>query len=318
MARKTNAVKMTAIAEVMNVGSVDENAVLNDLLDELGGGDDTTLSAAHDEIIEETIAEPVIEAAIEPALEAAGAESAVQAELEQALAELPADDTPVVAAPVVKHQPMRDADFDEVALQAAIAEATAKAYAEQGAGVTGGEADKPSEVSQEASEKKSKGRPKAAPSERHVVLSKSQKVASKLGEKASEFLVLELADAELDEAALKAKQDAVLAEIDGLAKKVSEKAVQLFGWLKNGGSLNEVMKRTFEVLAKDGEITSGAKGNLQTNLLAKPYSAGTAASQANQMFMLLPMLKVTMRERGRMIANPESVILMKAKAELGL
>jgi hypothetical protein len=321
MARKTNAVKMATVVEALSAGTVDENAVLNDLLLELDDGGEVTIGAAPDEILEEAIIEPAIEAAIEPVVEAAAAEIAVEAELDAALAELPVevaptDATPVDAAPV-KHRPIPDADFDDVALQAAIAEATAKAYAEQGAHASGSEADKPSEAS-EAGEKKGKGRPKADPSERHVVLSKSQKVASKLGEKASEFLVLELADAELDEAALKAKQDAVLAEIDGLAKKVSEKAVQLFGWLKNGGSLNEVMKRTFEVLAKDGEITSGEKGNLQQNLLAKPYSKGTAASQANQMFMLLPMLRVTKREKGRMIANPDSLILAKAKLELGL
>jgi hypothetical protein len=311
MARKANAVKMATVVEALSAGAVDENAVLNDLLLELGGDGEVTILAP-DEIIEDAVIEPVIEAAVEAAVETA-AVSAVEAELEGATEIVPLN----AAADAARTFP-NDANFDELDLQAAIAEATAKAYAEQGTGEAGSEADKPSEASAEAGEKKGKGRPKAAPSDRHVVLSKSQKVATKLGEKASEFLVLELADAELDEEALKAKQEAVLAEIDTLAKKVSEKAVQLFGWLKNGGSLNEVMKRTFEVLAKDGEITSGEKGNLQQNLLAKPYSKGTAASQANQMFMLLPMLRVTKREKGRMIANPDSLILAKAKSELGL
>jgi hypothetical protein len=147
---------------------------------------------------------------------------------------------------------------------------------------------------------------------------KSEKVSFVLGEKKSEFLVLEMDDALLDAEALQAKQDEVLAEIDKLAIKVGEKAVMLFGWLTKGGSLNEVMRRTFAVLIKDGELTSGDKGNLQTDLLGKPYSLGTARSQSNQMFMLMPALKVTIKEKGRMVLNPNSTIMMKAKAELGL
>jgi hypothetical protein len=304
MAKK---IKMETTALVVSNGAVDENVVLESLLNELEGT--AAPIEAADEIVEHTEIEdaPVIEAEIEAAL--AGDEPAI---------EVASEVVPAAGAAMFPN----DAHFDELELQTAIAEATQKAYAE--AGTSDGaasEADKPTDASVEAvatTESKAKGKAKAAPTERHVVLSKSQKVATKLGDKAGEFLILELADAALDEEALKAKQELVLAEIDGLAKKVAEKATQLFGWMKNGGTLNEVMKRTFEVLARDGELTSGEKGNLQQNLLAKPYSKGTAASQANQMFMLLPMLKITMREKGKMVPNPDSAILAKAKADLGL
>lgn len=107
-------------------------------------------------------------------------------------------------------------------------------------------------------------------------------------------------------------------ESGAIADKVQDKAIMLFTWLAKGGALNEVMRRTFEVLHKDGQITGGAKGNLHLSLLAKPYSPGTAASQGNQMFMLLPLLQITLKEKGRMIPNPHSPLLAMINAGLGL
>lgn len=309
MARK---VQMTASVELAT-NVVDENALLNDLLAEMGG--------APDEILEEVLPVEVeaADAAIEPEVEAADA--AIESEVEAAASTVESTDEPTLDAGAAEaaHD---DAVLDEVAAAAELHEATQAAYAAAGttdAAVS--DADKPSDETDAGAAAveagKAKGKPKAAVRS-GPPLSKSQKVVAKLGEKASEFLLLELADAELDEEALKLKQEAVLAEIDGLAKKVGEKATMLFGWLKNGGALNEVMKRAFTVLISEGELTSGNKGNLQTNLLAKPYSPGTAASQANQVFMLFPALKVTKKEKGRMVLNEDSLILMKAKAELGL
>lgn len=104
-----------------------------------------------------------------------------------------------------------------------------------------------------------------------------------------------------------------------IADKVKEKAIMLMTWIKSGkdvSALNDVMRRAFTVLIADGELTSGKAGNLQANLLSKPYSAGTSASQANQMFMLFPLLGITQREKGRMIANPDSAILQIMKARI--
>ena len=299
MARKVN---MTTSLE-LEANTVDENAVLSELMLELGV-ESSELNAGPDEIIEDS---------------AAGDEGAAVESTIEAATPAVEETKPAVEIEAEVHD---DAVLDEVAATAALQEATQAAYAQAGASTAVSAADKPSDETTEGAAAvedapKQKGKPKAAVRQ-GPPLTKSQKVVAKLGEKASEFLILELADAELDEAALKAKQETVLAEIDGLAKKVGEKATMLFGWLKNGGKLNEVMLRTFEVLVTNGEITSGAKGNLQQSLLAKPYSPGTAASQANQMFMLLPALKVTRKEKGRMVANEDSVILAKARAELGL
>lgn len=108
---------------------------------------------------------------------------------------------------------------------------------------------------------------------------------------------------------------------DVIADKVREKAVMLLTFIASGkdtSSLNEVLKRSFEVLFRDGELTSGNKGNLQQNLLSKPYSPGTAASQANQVFMLFPILGVTVREKGKMVVNPDSAIAEVMMLKMGV
>lgn len=139
------------------------------------------------------------------------------------------------------------------------------------------------------------------------------------------FLVFSMSDAELAPDALQAKCDAFIAEMNitmgdkAIADKVSEKVIQLLVGLKNGSPMNEIMKRAFMVLKKDGFLTSGDKGNLQANLLTKPYSQGTARSQSNQIFSLFPLLGITTKsEKGRMVANPDSTILSLANAQLGL
>lgn len=201
----------------------------------------------------------------------------------------------------------------------------AKTRAQEGETVAEGEApveatDKPAKS--KGKKAKSKDTPASTePAEKkaRVFFSKqSDRIAHNLGEKVSEMMLLEVGDAALSGDDLKAKNAEVMELIDGTAKKVGEKANMLFKYMSKGGELNEVMKRAFQVLAKDGELTSGEKGNLQLNLLSKPYSLGTARSQSNQMFMLLPALKVTLKEKGKMVPNPNSLILAKINSMLGL
>ena len=149
----------------------------------------------------------------------------------------------------------------------------------------------------------------------------SEKIMFRLGSKAGDFLVLETKDADLDETALKARQEELLKQFDGTSQiKVREKMVQLFGYLSDAnGKLNEVMRRAFTVLIKDGNLISGEKGNLHVDLLAKPYSFGTARAQSGQIFSLFPQLKIVNKtDRGVYTANPDSVILQAMKQRLGL
>lgn len=127
-----------------------------------------------------------------------------------------------------------------------------------------------------------------------------------------------------DTLAAERRADQFLADMhdrDAIADKVKDKAIMLLTWIASGkdtSALNEVLLRSFSVLFKDGELTSGNKGNLQTNLLSKPYSPGTASSQSSQMFMLFPLLGITLKEKGRMIPNPDSAILEVMKLKMGV
>lgn len=161
---------------------------------------------------------------------------------------------------------------------------------------------------------------KKTPAPRMTFALKSEKIVHKLGDKAKEFLILDTKDLELSDEELQAKQEALLKYIDEeLAVKIGEKSVMLFNWLRNGGKLNEIMKRAFTVLLNDGHLTSGSKGNLVTNFESKPYSPGTAASQSNQIFGLFPLLGIcNSKSGGRMDLNPTSTIVLKIKEELGL
>jgi hypothetical protein len=146
--------------------------------------------------------------------------------------------------------------------------------------------------------------------------SKSAVLLHKIGG-ARDVLNLELADFTLSKEEQTVKQDAILAALDAdAAKKVGEKAVML---LTGKAASQEVLKRAFTVLARDGYLTSGDKGNLQVNLLAKPYSLGTARSQANQIFALFPLLKITARDgKGRQVPNLQSTVLANVLRDLGL
>jgi hypothetical protein len=146
--------------------------------------------------------------------------------------------------------------------------------------------------------------------------SKSGVLLHKLGG-VRDVLNTEVGDFSLDPADQLVKQDALLAVLDGdAAKKVGEKAIML---LTGKAATQEVLKRTFTVLARDGFLSSGDKGNLVVDLLAKPYSIGTARSQSNQMFALLPMLNIaTKASKGVFVPNANSTVLANTLAVLGL
>jgi len=102
--------------------------------------------------------------------------------------------------------------------------------------------------------------------------------------------------------------------VDNLAKKVGEKAVNLFAFLRTGGGLNEVTARAIKVMKRDGQLIGGDDGNLVKELLTKPYSLKTARSQGNQILQLFTALKVGNRTaRGTLVLNEESIIWERIK-----
>jgi len=144
---------------------------------------------------------------------------------------------------------------------------------------------------------------------------------AKLGAKARDMLVFSFADAELEAGELALKQDAFVADMndpDKIAIKVRDKAILLLTGLAAGAQMNDVLRRAFVVLHEEGKLTSGDKGNLQQNLALKPYSLGTCRAQANQVFMLFPILGICVKTKGGMTPNEDSTILAAAYAQLGL
>ena len=145
--------------------------------------------------------------------------------------------------------------------------------------------------------------------------SPSSRILSKLGADAVDYATLT--------PDCSSKSDEELLEdfsktVDAMAMYVSDKAVNLFSFLKTGGGLNGVTLRGFEVLLKDGQLVGGKDGNIVQNLLTKPYSQGTANSQSNQLIQLFTDLKIgTRATRGTLVANPDSVILDRVKTILG-
>lgn len=181
-------------------------------------------------------------------------------------------------------------------------------------------ADKPSEATGKKAKKVKAVKEPKAPRVTSITHAPGDRLVALLGGDKS-FLVFHMTPG-LESTEIEANAEAFISAMNtkgAIADKVKEKAIMLLTWLKSGkdaSALNDVMKRAFSVLLADGEITSGKGGNLQTNLLAKPYSLGTSASQANQMFMLFPILGIATKEKGKMIANPDSTILALVKSKL--
>lgn len=302
----------------LNLDNAD--ALLSGMLDDLITSDkgDIDLSA------DEELAAADTSAVIEPTLEAASGFDPLDT-----LAKPVKTDEPAIDALSVTDDELDgldlEADLSAMTPEQAL-EAEISAAADQQASET------PAEPTVEAKPEKAPKAPKApkepkAPAVTYINGKASDVLAARVGN-VNEMLLLEAADLELSAEELEAKQRDLLDMLNArprtgsessTQKKVAEKVVMLFTWMKKGGTLNEVMRRTFTVLARDGHIISGDKGNLHAELLSKPYSVGTCRAQAGQMMAMLPMLKIANKsEKGRLEVNPDSLIFAKVKADLGL
>lgn len=96
-------------------------------------------------------------------------------------------------------------------------------------------------------------------------------------------------------------------------KKVCQKAVQLLSGIDKGELDSKILQIAFLTLKRDEEFTTGIKGNLVTEFLAHGYKIGTAKAQANQIFTLFRLLKITELETPhRYNLNPCSLVYEKA------
>ena len=145
--------------------------------------------------------------------------------------------------------------------------------------------------------------------------SRAERIRTQLGADFIDKTTLTPAWATKTEGEHTADFDAIIGD---MAEYVGDKAVNLFKFIKVGGGLNEVTRRGFEVLLRDGQIVGGDNGNMIVNLLSKPYSIGTSRAQCNQIMQLFTDLEIGKRvSRGVVVVNDESIILEVVKALLG-
>lgn len=222
-------------------------------------------------------------------------------ELEAMFEELESDNS----AELVIGDELSDAELEEVGIAASIQEARNEALAEMdevgepvddAAGIaTGGiEPAKPK---------------RTAPATKRIAVAgvkKSEALSKALGAKLNDYLALNVNDAALDDDSLKAKVDAKLTEIDALPIKIQEKVVNFYAHLSNGAALSNYTKIAVDILVKQGEITSKS---LRDAYIARPYSVGTANSQCTQLMKVLQVLELAHKDGGKLVANPDSLLL---------
>jgi len=258
----------------------------------------------------EAHAEPeVIESGHVESLELADVADALDASdvvLPEVIAALPSDtvlDEVVAGIEVQEHYalaaadaaPLEGASAEEIA--AAGVESAAAPAAEEAAAVT---------------------TPKAARAPRVHYQNKTDRIKARLGANLGDYLVLEIADASLEGDALKAKQDETLAVIDAMSVKVKNRASLLMDFLSGKTAKpNEILKRALDVLAADGKITTGDKGNLHLNLLAKPYSVSAARAMGRNTLTVMEKTKMIVAgTKGEFLPNPQSLFLAMAQQML--
>lgn len=136
-------------------------------------------------------------------------------------------------------------------------------------------------------------------------MAKSEALAVALGDKLDTLLMVDSDDLTLPEDQQFDKRIALLEKIDGLPKKIGEKATNLFAHVSKGAQLSNYTRIAINFLLTNGEMTSK---QLKDTYLARPYSEGTASSQTTQLMNLLPALGIAKREAGKLVVNPTSTL----------
>jgi hypothetical protein len=164
-----------------------------------------------------------------------------------------------------------------------------------------------------------KGKKKGTGAKRVHYSDKTQRIIDRLGDKASEFTVLTLADAELDEDAIKLVMAETFDTIRKMNKKQQARAGLLMDFVSGKSTrLNEVATRTLKLLHSSGAVSMGKDGNLLKDLLAKPYSPGAARAMGGNTVGMFEDLKLVVKDGVNYRVNPESLLLAKTNSLLGL
>lgn len=244
--------------------------------------------------------------------------------LDELIASLSAPDeileTPVTSAAAVETAPV----IDDAMLSAAVsgAEATEIMVAEatpmgvtEGAAPTGDATDV---VVAPVKKEKAAKEPKAPAVPRKHYTDKTERLKDKLGAGLSEYSVLTLADAGVNEDELKVVMEKTMEIIRTMNKKESNWAVKCIEFLAGKkSSISEVTGTILKLLHTDGYITTGNDGNVFKTLVARPYSPGSARAMGGNNVGFMKDLKMIIADgKGKFVANPDSLLLMKANSML--
>ncbi|MFQ2007586.1 hypothetical protein [Aeromonas veronii] len=200
--------------------------------------------------------------------------------------------TDVVAVPA--------STIEEVAQELAMVETREELYAETDADAAGA-ADLVVETEAAPAEKEKPAKIKARA---HGASKPSAALIARLGsvEAVEAHLHIDASDGTLSRADLSTLIKSRMEDLDGLPKKVGEKAVNLIAHIAGGAGLSCYTRIALEMLLESGELTSKA---LYERYKARPYSEGTSRSQCGQLMQLLPAMGIAERP------VPGSLVLIK-------
>jgi hypothetical protein len=324
MSKKANASKKSLAVNMIGAEAAPMDADLAALLNVLEvPGDTPTL-----EVIEQANA-PMVEAATE-IIESADVETLELSEIAEALEaepQLPALPQVIEIPAEVLAGGVSD-ELDAVLATIEVQDSYAQTSVEEGdPTIEGASAEELADAStalpapaQDPSAAAAAAPAKARTPRVHYV-NKTDRIKARLGANLGNYLVLEIADADLEGDALKAKQDETLAVIDAMSVKVKNRASLLLDFLSGKtGKPNEILKRALDVLAADGKITTGDNGNLHKNLLAKPYSVSAARAMGRNTVTVMEKTKMIVAgaNKGEFLPNPSSLFLAMANEMTGL
>ena len=155
--------------------------------------------------------------------------------------------------------------------------------------------------------------------ERKHYADKVDRLKDRVGASLSEYTVLTTADAMVDESELGAVMERTLEIIRAMNSKEKNRASNFIEFLSGKkAKLNNVLERVLRVLDRDGFIQTGAEGNVIKDLIARPYSIASARAMGGNTIGMYADLKVILADgKGRFVANPDSLLLAKARSLLG-
>lgn len=216
----------------------------------------------------------------------------------------------VIESPIHDDAALESAVAGAEATEASLAMATPEGVVDPGAVPTGTSSDA-APVEGAAPAKKER-------TPRKHYSDKVERLKDRVGDGLAEFTVLTMEQAGVTDEELQAVMASTLAVIKAMNKKEQARASMFIEWLAGKKAKpNAILESALRVLNRDGKITTGKEGNLFLDLLSQTYSAGAARAMGGNTVSMLADLKVLhATEKGTFVANPDSLLLMKAQSLL--